>query len=101
MNDKFNIDIWDYFLIGVGILLLPIMGIGLIPIGIAVYRIGDKMEKYKKQLDEYLDKKYGDMEDNSQSYRWQTFTMRGPPYSESTETEEMKSYSKDTLEEMK
>ena len=101
MSDKFNIDIWDYFLIGVGILLLPIMGIGLIPIGIAVYRIGDKMEKHKKQLDEYLDKKYGDMEDNSKSYRWYTFTIREPTYSESTATEEMKSYSKDTLEEMK
>jgi len=56
MSDKFNIDIWDYFFIGVGLLLLPIMGIGLIPIGIAAYRIGNKMEKYKKETDEELRK---------------------------------------------
>jgi len=54
MSDEFNIDIWDYFLIGVGILLLPIMGIGLMPIGIAVYRIGNKMEKHQRKETEIV-----------------------------------------------
>ena len=54
---KHDIDIIDYFLIGSGILLLPVFGLGLIPIGAGIYRIGDKMEKYKKETDEEL-KKY-------------------------------------------
>jgi len=102
MNNKISIDVWDYFLIGVGILFLPIMGIGLIPIGIAIYRIGHKMEKYKKQLDEYLDKKYGNVEDDSKSYGWYTFTITESNTSHHTSNlKKMKSYSGDTLEEMK
>jgi len=54
---KYDIDIIDYILIGCGLLLLPVFGLGLIPIGAGIYRIGDKMEKYKKETDEEL-KKY-------------------------------------------
>ncbi len=54
---KHDIDIIDYLLIGGGILLLPVFGLGLISIGAGIYRIGDKMEKYKKETDEEL-KKY-------------------------------------------
>ena len=54
---KHDIDIIDYLLIGGGILLLPAYGLGLILIGVGVYRIGDKMQKYKKESDEEL-KKY-------------------------------------------
>ena len=54
---KHDIDIIDYLLIGSGVLLLPVFGLGLIPIGAGIYRIGDKMEEYKKETDEEL-KKY-------------------------------------------
>ena len=49
----------DYLLVGVGVLLLPAYLIGLLLIGIAIYRIGDKMQKYKEETDEELDQKYG------------------------------------------
>jgi len=54
-----KIDWIDYLLVGFGVLLLPVFLIGLLPIGIVIYRIGDKMEKHKKKTDEELDQKYG------------------------------------------
>ena len=54
---KHGIDVIDYLLICGGILLLPAFGLGLILIGVAVYRIGHKMEQYKIETDEEL-KKY-------------------------------------------
>ncbi len=44
MKYKSLVDKWDYVLIGVGILTLPLL-IGLVPIGISVFRIGSKWEK--------------------------------------------------------
>lgn len=52
---KNDIDIIDYFLIGSGILLLPVFGLGLIPIGAWIFRIGDKMQKHKEQVDKDLE----------------------------------------------
>ena len=54
-----NLDFLDYSLIIGGVLLLPVFLIGLIPIGIGVWRIGDKMQKHKKETDDELDRKYG------------------------------------------
>jgi len=54
-----KIDWIDYCLVGIGVLFLPVFLIGLLPIGIAIYRIGDKIEKYKQETDEALDRKYG------------------------------------------
>jgi len=54
-----NIDWIDYLLVGVGVLLLPVFLIGLLPIGIVIYRLGDKMQKYKQETDEALDRKFG------------------------------------------
>ena len=47
-----KIDWLDYLLVGFGVLLLPVFLIGLLPIGIAVYRIGSKMEKYEQKREE-------------------------------------------------
>ena len=55
MKKKNTIDIWDYVLIAVGILLLPVFLIGLIPLGIFVMRLGDKWQKSNKELDKKLD----------------------------------------------
>lgn len=49
----------EYLLVGIGVLLLPVYFIGLLLIGIAIYRIGDKMQKYKEETDEELDRKFG------------------------------------------
>ena len=54
---KNDIGFLEYVLVGCGILLIPAFGLGLILIGLAVYRIGDKMQKYKRETDEEL-KKY-------------------------------------------
>ena len=56
-----NIDLVDYLLVGVGILLLPLYLVGLIPLGIFLWRLGDKWEKQNEQLDKELHEKY-DME---------------------------------------
>ena len=53
---KHDIDIIDYFLIGSGILLLPVFGLGLIPIGAGIFRIGDKMQRHKEQTYKELDR---------------------------------------------
>jgi len=101
MSDKFNIDIWDYFLIGLGILLLPIMGIGLIPIGIAVYRIGDKMEKHKKETDKFMEdfdkQTKWELEEMERKYKKYDIDYLDPIYN----MKNMKSFSHDTLQEMK
>jgi len=53
-----NIDLVDYLLVGVGILLLPLYLVGLIPLGIFLWRLGDKWQKHNKQLDKELHEKY-------------------------------------------
>jgi len=53
-----NIDLVDYFLVGIGILLLPLYLVGLIFLGIFVWRLGDKWEKQQEQLDKELHEKY-------------------------------------------
>ena len=45
MKYRSLVDRTDYILIGVGILLLPLLLIGLIFIGISVFRIGSKWEQ--------------------------------------------------------
>jgi len=52
---KHDIDITDYFLIGSGILLMPVFGLGLIPIGAGIFRIGSKMQKHKEQVNKDLE----------------------------------------------
>ncbi len=54
---KHEIGFLEYVLVGCGILLIPAFGLGLILIGVAIYRIGCKMEQHKKKTDEEL-KKY-------------------------------------------
>ncbi len=44
MKHNSLVDKWDYVLIGGGILLLPVI-IGLIPIGISIFRMGHKWEQ--------------------------------------------------------
>jgi len=56
---KKEIGLIDYLLVGIGVLFLPVYFIGLLLIGIAIYRIGGKLEKYKQETDEALDRKYG------------------------------------------
>ena len=51
-----NFSLADYILIVVGIILLPVFGIGLIPFGILVWRIGQKWEKHNEQLEKDLRK---------------------------------------------
>jgi len=53
-----NIGLVDYLLIGFGILLLPLYLVGLIFIGIFLWRLGDKWEKYNEQLEKELHEKY-------------------------------------------
>jgi len=53
-----NIDLLDYLLVGCGILLLPLYLVGLILLGIFVWRLGDKWEKNNEQLDKVLHEKY-------------------------------------------
>jgi len=52
---KTDIDIYDYLLIAVGIILLPVFLLGLIPLGMFVWRLGDKWQKSKIELDKKLD----------------------------------------------
>ena len=53
-----NIDLIDYLLVGFGILFLPLYLVGLIPLGIFLWRLGDKWEKQNEQLDKELHEKY-------------------------------------------
>ncbi len=53
-----NIDLVDYLLVGTGILLLPLYLVGLIPLGIFLWRLGDKWEKQQELLDKELHEKY-------------------------------------------
>ena len=54
------IDKIDYMLIGGGVLLLPLMLVGLIPIGISIFRIANKWHKQldyeKRKAEEELEK---------------------------------------------
>jgi len=53
-----NIDLIDYLLVGFGILFLPLYLVGLIPLGIFLYRLGDKWEKHQEQLEKEMNEKY-------------------------------------------
>jgi len=53
-----NIDFIDYFLVGIGILLLPLYLVGLIFLGIFLWRLGDKWEKHNEQLEKELHEEY-------------------------------------------
>jgi len=69
-----NIDLIDYLLVGSGILLLPLYLVGLIPLGIFVWRLGDKWEKHNERLDKEFHEKY-DMDyirdDILEDMKWQ------------------------------
>jgi len=56
-----NIDLVDYLLVGFGILFLPLYLVGLIPLGIFLWRLGNKWKKHNEQLDKELHERY-DME---------------------------------------
>lgn len=70
-----NIDWIDYVLISIGIILLPVFLIGLIPIGWAVFRIGDKMRKHKEETDKQVD---WEMEEIERKYRKDDVTYLDP-----------------------
>jgi len=53
-----NIDLIDYLLVGFGILFLPLYLVGLIPLGIFLWRLGNKWEKHQEQLEKELHEKY-------------------------------------------
>jgi len=53
-----NIDVVDYLLVGIGILLLPAYLVGLIFLGIFVWRLGDKWGKNNEQLEKELHEEY-------------------------------------------
>ena len=55
LNLKNKIDKYDYLLVIGGILLLPVFLIGLIPLGIFVWRLGDKWAKHNEQLDREIE----------------------------------------------
>jgi len=57
-KDQTDIDFMDYLLVGVGILLLPLYLVGLIFLGIFVWRLGDKWEKHSEQLEKELHEEY-------------------------------------------
>ena len=57
-KNKPNIDFIDYFLVGIGVLLLPAYLVGLIFFGIFLWRLGDKWEKYNEQLEKELYEEY-------------------------------------------
>ncbi len=57
-KNQTNIDLVDYLLVGFGILLLPLYLVGLILLGIFLWRLGDKWEKHNEQLDKELHEKY-------------------------------------------
>lgn len=52
---KNSIDAFDYILIAIGIILLPFYLIGMIFLGMAVFRIGNKMANHKEETDRRLD----------------------------------------------
>jgi len=53
-----NIDLIDYLLVGFGILFLPLYLVGLIPLGIFLWRLVDKWEKHNEQLGKEVHEKY-------------------------------------------
>ena len=53
-----NIDLVDYLLVGTGILLLPLYLVGLILLGIFLWRLGNKWGKNNEQLDKEFHEKY-------------------------------------------
>ena len=53
-----DINLVDYLLVGFGILFLPLYLVGLIPLGIFLWRLGDKWQKHNEQLDKELHEKY-------------------------------------------
>ena len=57
-KNQTNIDFIDYFLIGIGTLLLPVYLVGLIFFGIFLWRLGNKWEKHDEQLEKDLHEKY-------------------------------------------
>ena len=57
-RNQADIDLVDYLLVGGGILLLPFYLVGLIFLGIFVWRLGDKMQKHNEQLEKELHEKY-------------------------------------------
>ena len=57
-KNQTDIDVVDYLLVGFGILLLPLYLVGLIFLGIFLWRLGDKWEKHNEQLDEELHEEY-------------------------------------------
>jgi len=83
-----NINFVDYLLVGIGILLLPLYLVGLIPLGIFLWRLGDKWEKHQEQL-----------EKDSKNYKIYAFRIDNPGNVDSFEN--MYHYSKNTMEEMK
>ena len=48
----------DYALVGSGILLLPAFGLGLVLLGIFLYRLGNKWQKHNEDTKKELDEKY-------------------------------------------
>ncbi len=83
-----DINLIDYLLVGFGILLLPLYLVGLIPLGIFLYGLGDKWEKRQEQL-----------EKDSKNYKIYAFRIDNPDNVDSFEN--MNRYSKNTMEEMK
>ena len=83
-----NIDLVDYLLVGAGILLLPLYLVGLILLGIFLWRLGDKWEKHQEQL-----------EKDSKNYKIYAFRIDNPDNVDSFE--KINHYSKNALEEMK
>jgi len=53
-----DINLIDYLLIGFGILFLPLYLVGLIPLGIFLWRLGDKWEKHQEQLEKEIHETY-------------------------------------------
>ena len=83
-----NIDLIDYLLVGFGILFLPLYLVGLIPLEIFLWRLGNKWEKHQEQL-----------EKDSKNYNIYAFRIDNPDNVDSFE--KMNHYSKNALEEMK
>ncbi len=57
-KNQTNIDLLDYLLVGGGILLLLPYMVGLILLGIFLWRLGDKWQKHNEQLEKELHEKY-------------------------------------------
>jgi len=84
-KNQSNIDAVDYLLVGFGVLLLPLYLIGLIFIGIFLWRLGSKWEQHNEEENEYVDE----------------FDIAQNPSEPKNDWSEMKSFSDDTLKEMK